>query len=29
VGLKPEVADGYQDVATIQAGIDAILAKVF
>ena len=29
VGLTPGAQAGYQDVATIQAGIEAILAKVF
>lgn len=29
VGLTPEPHDGYQDVATIQANIDAILDEVF
>jgi len=29
VGLTPEAHDGYQDIATIQAELDAILDKVF
>jgi hypothetical protein len=29
VGLTPEIQNGYQDIATIQASIDALLNKVF